>query len=243
MNAPPPQASVVGQDFRTPAVYESWRLIRERGYAPRYSELEHSLCVTAPNSSPLALKVVCVLRLAAVLVIVLAILITMTQIKEHLVSLGVFAFCGIIMFIPGLREFWIYSFLNYKLADRARNLPEDYKQLPRYMVTVENLATFKQAKVVVEDMGYCYLDAPRHRIYIEGLTHSYVIRAEDFAGFGDLGSMSGPSIALQYMVGQASLAISVSRSASLKSSVSVWGIGNASESFLNRVVNTLRGMR
>ena len=69
------------------------------------------------------------------------------------------------------------------------------------VVEVEETATFSTMKAVSEDVGLLLLYPPQRCVVVEGLTHRYVIYADDVLWARPVHGASNVGLGIQYMVG------------------------------------------
>jgi hypothetical protein len=165
-------------DFRADAVAKTFRLTQDSS-GSAMAELNESGCVAISGGRRILYLVeipfllVSLLPIAAaVVVFVLSSLNLLSRDRVLLILLAGLA--------VGLLSRMIKSqLLKLYLRLRFESLLRVFKDLPMVNVGVENGATHKKIKMLIEDEGVCLLDAPRQRILIEGCSHRYVIYARD----------------------------------------------------------------
>ncbi len=75
---------------------------------------------------------------------------------------------------------WVKSLImKMYLVLRAEGFLRLFPGLPAKAVGLEDAATHKKTKLVVEDEGVCLLDAERQRVLLEGCSYRYVVYARD----------------------------------------------------------------
>ena len=77
-------------------------------------------------------------------------------------------------------------------------------------ITLENAATYQQMKLVPDDAGIMLFHPAERCLAIEGITHRYLIHADDVADLSMGGGEANRSVRIVYRIGVATLGITVS---------------------------------
>jgi len=193
-------------DFRDKAVAESEASLRQAGSATKLSDLDRSVCLPAEADGYACLRRSSITDLVAVNLAILVLVALWTAGPRHaLGSAGLLvnlAACAYIFAARKLRFMAIRS----RLARRPGILldPGSSDAIP---VNLEDAATHRKAKVVVEDMGLCWLDPERRRAVIEGLAYRYVIQGRDVLELSQLAKFGEGGVSLSWRIGDEVLSV------------------------------------
>jgi hypothetical protein len=165
-------------DFRTAAADGTLRKVQEHS-ASALENLGESGCVHIPGGRG-ALVWISVLFGLVVTVCVLATLgvsiLGFTDLLPRRLVLQLLALSLLVsLFTRSLRSTVVKYYLSTRPDSWLRLLP----QLKTNAVGLEEGATYRKTKFVVEDQGLCLLDPERHRFLLEGCAYRYVVYARD----------------------------------------------------------------
>jgi hypothetical protein len=124
-------------------------------------------------------------------------------------SIGTFGILILIFQIFGFRWFQGRRLLR-RFARRSGSLLTSPNG-DRLVIRLEDAATFHLPKFTPEDWCVCALDPVRRRLLIEGVSHRYVVRAQDVVGVWPVPRGSSTSIFIQWRVGAEELLVALNR--------------------------------
>lgn len=227
LSAPPralidePEHATSADDFREDAVAASRAMLGDRP-APSLATVPTSLCLSASDEGRREMKRTSwafISMTAAPIVGMFGWLFGALFIASLMKGLGgadtpaseAVAVAGLIGFfvfaIVGMRV-WTRGFhgWNAYLARRVGGRPgspliavESPSPVP---LALEDGKTFNKPKLVGDDFALVFFDAERRRIIAEGLTHRYVIRAEDITAYWPMEAVGSVAARIDYRVGE-----------------------------------------
>lgn len=99
------------------------------------------------------------------------------------------------------------SFLARRLARRPGSLLEGCDRLHSRVLRLEDAKTYHKQKLCPEDVCLCVFDRPNRRVLLEGVSHRYLIRADDVATLWPLQSGDKISLRIDYRIGEEPLSV------------------------------------
>jgi hypothetical protein len=185
-------------DFRTNAAELTFRRTQDSSGAT-LAQLEESGCVEIPGGR----RILCVVELlffavsaGCLMAIFVVLALSMINLLSRSWNLGLSAILlAIGMVSRKIKSLLVYLYLRVRKDSLLRVL----KDLPAVDAGLEDGATYKQLKMIIDDEGVCILDAARKRILIEGCAYRYVIYARDISSIEPISrfAMSGARVICQ----------------------------------------------
>jgi hypothetical protein len=168
-----------------------------------------------------------------------------TLLSEGLAAAGLVGFFAapLLLIVQGTRGLRAWrGYLARRVGDRPGSPQGESGEPPSTALILEDGSTFHKMKLLGDDFAIVFFDREHRRIIAEGLTHRYVIRAEDVSRIQLVPSTSTAPVHLDWSVGEERLALVLCE-------VNVWHqipLGGrmarrVAENHLRRVADTLIG--
>lgn len=166
-------------DFRKDAVDASLDIIEKNSLTP-WTELEKSLCRQASSNSNQ------VQYLSEIPLVVIFSLCMLNSLVAPILGLNGLIPFPLAMILLGVGLFLLLTLRKLKawiltlyLKGREGSFIAEFAELPSRFIGLENSATVKEVKLIIEDQGVCLFDAVGKKIMIEGCAYRYIIQAEN----------------------------------------------------------------
>jgi hypothetical protein len=169
-------------DFRTQAAEATTRQLQNAGHAV-LSELGDSGCVPVPGGRSIQywIELPCLALSTGCMLFTLGTLLTFMGILSEK---WVLPLLSIVLAISlTFRKAQAFVLKTY-LSRRPDSFLKLFAGLPARVLALEDAATYRKTKIVVEDDTVCLLDSERRRLLIEGCCYRYVIYAKDVYSIG-----------------------------------------------------------